>query len=199
VIYSGLDWSEDIGEQRGCIAMVHFDETGLSQLEDELAAARRRLGRAPDYVFKHVDAKTNAHEQFYAAISNVRSFRAHVYIYDRTLWTPRHAKPTRGDHCICDGIVALSLSCPEELVADQTLYIDLPRKELGVVRAFAKVNRQTFRVSGRRSFRDIKPRPDDRLDGTIVQVADMIAGEVREQGGAAGPYLSPIAARIEVV
>jgi hypothetical protein len=84
------------------------------------------------------------------------------------------------------------------LVADQTLYIDLPRNELGVVRPFAKVIRHTSREYGRRSFRDIKPQPDDRLDGTIVQVADMIAGEVREQGGVNGPYLARLAARIEV-
>jgi hypothetical protein len=41
--------------------MVHVDESDLSNLEAALAAARRRLGRGPDYVFKHVGAKENVH------------------------------------------------------------------------------------------------------------------------------------------
>jgi hypothetical protein len=92
--------------------MVHVDESDLSNLEAALAAARRRLGRGPDYVFKHVGAKENVHHQFYRAITEISSLKAHVYRYDRTNWNLQHARAADGDPCICDGIISLTLGCP---------------------------------------------------------------------------------------
>jgi hypothetical protein len=199
MIYSGLDWSEDVGGPLGYIAMVHVDESDWLKLENELATARIRLGRGSNYVFKHVDAKPRVHDQFYMAIANVSSLQAHVYRYDRSNWSLQHAKAACGDPCICDAFITLTLRCPRGVVENQTLYIDLPRRERDIVVAFATALRHSVGGARQRSFRHIKPRPDDRLEGGIVQVADMIAGEVREQSGIGGPYLPRLGSRIRIV
>jgi hypothetical protein len=84
-------------------------------------------------------------------------------------------------------------------VDDQILLIDLPRRERDVLEAFRTAIRKSMRQAHRAPFRSIKPHPDLRLEGGIVQVADMIAGEVREYAGIRGPFLEPLACRIKMV
>ena len=199
MIYSGLDWSEDVGGPLGYIAIVHVHEADLPNLETELAAARRRLGRDSDYVFKHVGAKENVHHVFYNAITAIPSLKAHLYRYDRSNWNLQHAKAADGDACVCDGIITLTLGCPADLVDDQILLIDLPRRERDVLQAFRTAIRQSMRQAHRAPFRSIKPHPDHRLEGGIVQAADMLAGEVREQSGIGGPFLGSLGSRVRMV
>jgi hypothetical protein len=55
-----------------------------------------------------------------------------------------------------------------------------------------------LRVNDRQSFKNVKARPDHRSDSSIIQVADMIAGEVRVNGGKLGPNLASIREKIEL-
>jgi hypothetical protein len=179
--------------------MVHVDGSDLATLENELAAARRRLGQKSDYPFKHTDAKQITHRHLYRAISNVPTFTADVCAYDRSSWSLRHAPPTCGDPCICDAFISLTLGCPRHLIEKQILYIDYPRRERDVVIAFATALRNSMKGTFQRSFRHIRPRPDDRLEGGIIQAADMIAGEIREYPSLGGPYLPHLGSRIRIV
>jgi hypothetical protein len=45
----------------------------------------------------------------------------------------------------------------------------------------------------------MQPCPDHRIEGGIVQIADMLEGEYREQHGLDGPYLPRIETRITVL
>lgn len=197
VVHSGLDWSEDIGGPWTVIAMVSIDQDDLEDLDREFAFARRNMGRDDDFVFKHLGAKPRVHREFYSAIVRVRSFQARVYRFDRSRWQQTFVKSAAGDPCICDGIITLAKGCPTCLVANQLLHIDLPRKPEGrIVDAFRTAIRKELRASKMVSFADVRPRPDDRRDGAIIQAADMIAGEVREIGGLGGPYLPLLGTRI---
>lgn len=99
-----------------------------------------------------------------------------------------------GRDLTCLAIIELVKEIPDLLVAGQLLYLDLPRKEKRLVLDYRTAIRQALRVSGRRSFADVKPRPDHRDDSATVQVADMIAGEIAEQGGIGGIYLPRLVA-----
>jgi hypothetical protein len=84
-------------------------------------------------------------------------------------------------------------------VDDQMLYIDLPRKEGKRVQRYRTTIRQAMRRARQPAFRDMKPRPDDHVDGALIQVADMVAGEVRQESGLAGLYLPALRSRVAIV
>lgn len=79
------------------------------------------------------------------------------------------------------------------------LLIDLPRSEKGIVDAFRTIIRKELRQAWRAGLRNVRPRPGHRPDGTIIQAADMIAGDVRQFDGLGGPYLPRPGARIRLV
>jgi hypothetical protein len=178
------------------MAMVHIAGDDMAILETEIAAARKRLGYSPHHVFKHTEAKEEAHDQFYVALARIPSLTAHVYGYRRTSWVVRYPSPASGDSRVCDALIALTLACPRHVVEGQTPYIDLPRRERDVVIAFATALRRSMKGTRQRSFGKIQPQPDDRLAGGIVQAADMIAGEVRQHGELGGPYLARLGGRV---
>lgn len=94
----------------------------------------------------------------------------------------------RGDHFVSDCIINLLSACPPEITQDQMLLNDLPRREKVIVDSFRTTIRQELRRSQRAGLRDVRPRPDHRADGTIIQAADMIAGDVRQFHGLGGPF-----------
>jgi hypothetical protein len=202
VIYSGLDWSGAPGPGQGSFlvfAVVHVDETDLPVLETELTAAAMRLAWPRTYVFKHVSAVPNTHREFYQALAHI-PFSAHIHMLDKARWWDQYGgKGARGDVCICDGITTLLLQCPPAVTSDQTLYIDLPHKERTTIQKYREVIRSGLRGADRRTFRHIKARADNRRDGGIIQIADMLAGEVAELRGIGGPYLPGIKARVALV
>jgi hypothetical protein len=169
----------------------------LQHLDRALTVARRNMDRDESFVFKHLGAKPRVHREFYDAIAAIASFQAHVYRFDRSRWRQPYFRSTHGDPCICDGIITIVKACPPYLVANQLLHIDLPRKPEGhIVAAYRTAIRKELRTAHLKSFADVRPRPDNRRDGAIVQVADMIAGEVREFAGPGGPYLPRFGGRI---
>lgn len=98
-----------------------------------------------------------------------------------------------------DSIVELVSKCPDEFVAGQGLLVDVPAKETVVISAIRDSLRRALASSGRRSFGKVKPCPDHRADGIVVQVADMLAGALQDQAAMEGPYLTPLARRITLV
>jgi hypothetical protein len=123
-----------------------------------------------------------------------------VHMLDKSAWHAQYGgKGSRGDDCLCDGICSLILGCPDWITADQTLYIDLPHKERTTITKYRQVIRSSLIGADRENFRRIKARPDNRRDGGLIQIADMVSGEVAENQGIKGPYLSGLSSRIVLV
>jgi len=172
----------------------------LPALDAALATARTRLGFDPGYVFKHTRAKcsNDIHDRFYEALHPI-AFAAHVRVMDKAAWRDQHAGRTRGADSICDGIIDLILGCPDHVVARQVLYIDLPANEEKTIQTYRTSIRRALTGVRRTGLRDVRPCPDHRQHGGIIQVADMIAGEVREHEGLRGPYLPALGSRVRLV
>jgi hypothetical protein len=201
VIYSGLDWSGSPGNAHGpwlVIAISHVDEADISTLDTELAQARARLRVAPDFVFHHSDASDRTKAEFFAALQRA-PVTAHVYMLNKSAWSAQYVTGSSGTDCILDGIIRLIASCPPHCVNEQMLYIDLQRREVEVVKRYRTTIRQALRRAKQPAFRDMKPRPDDQNDAALIQVADMVAGEVREHSGINGPYLPAHRHQITIV
>jgi hypothetical protein len=202
VIYSGLDWSGSPGNEPHdrllTFAIVHLDGDLLPDLDAQLSEARRRLRLLSSTPFHHVGASLAAHREFYAAIARI-PILARVLVIDKTSWDHDYLKRSRGNDRICDGVVDLVCACPDEVVAGQGLFVDLRRKDMAQVRQMRAAMKARLHLDGRRTFENVQPCPDHRIHGGLVQVADMIAGEVREQGGISGPYLRSLGAKVMLV
>ena len=199
MIYSGVDWSGSPGREPHdpllVLAIVHFDEQILSDLERELAAVRATLRLPLTYPFKHLGASTAIHRHLFAVLGRL-DMQAHVLIIDKATWTKDYLRRSTGPERICDGVIALIIGCPDPLVNGQRLFVDLQRRDMDQLRDIRTALRHALRGVGRRSFANVQPCPDHRLHGGIIQVADMIAGEVHQQGGLIGPYLPALGAKI---
>jgi hypothetical protein len=180
------------------MTIVHFDEVVLTALRQALQTVRSRLRLPPDYAFRHVNASASARRAFFATLAQSR-FQGHVLLIDKTMWTDHYRKQSRGPDRIRDGVVRLVLECPDDLFAGQRLFIDLERRDMEQIRVLRTALRQLLRTAQRSSFTNVQPSPDHRLHGEIIQVADMIAGEVREQKSLSGPYLPLLGAKIRIV
>ena len=201
MIYSGLDWSGSPGEAHGpwlVIAVAHLDEADLSILDLELANVRAMLRLDPNFVFHHRETTDQTRKAFFGALCRV-PVSAHVHMLNKRTWSSVYMAGSSGTDCICDGIVTLLTKCPQDVVDGQMLYIDLPRREGKLVQRYRTTIRQAMRRARQPAFRDMKPRPDDHADGALIQVADMIAGEVRQHSGMAGPYLPSLRHLVEIV
>lgn len=154
-----------------------------------------RTLRLPDrFIFRHVSCSQQAHRAFYDAIVHL-PFSAHVY---EAAPTPS-GQPVDGFGELRRAIETIALGCPELVVANQKLYIDLERRDMRLVRQLRTSVRQALRRVGRETFANMQPCPDHRIEGGIVQIAGMLAGEYREQRGLAGPSLPRIETRITVL
>lgn len=206
-ILSGLDWSGSPGDPRrtpGCnprfvIVAAHVRVADVANLDGALAALRGTLRLPPNYFFKHQGAADRTRREFFSTVQGV-PFTAHARVVDKMADLDiGYFARTTGPEQITEAIVGLVCGCPDRLVADQTLLIDLPRSELPFIRELRTALRRALRGNARRSFQKVTPCPDHRVDGSIVQLADMIAGEIHERGRITGPYLDLVMQMIEVV
>lgn len=201
VIYSGLDWSGSPGKEHGpwlVYAMVHVDEADLATMDDELNKVRADLRLDQDFTFHHSETTPATKKAFFSALRRV-PLSAHVYMLSKARWSAVYVSGSSGTDCIIDGIIQLIVRCPAGVVAEQILYIDLPRQEGKLVQHYRTTIRQALRLSKVPAFKRMKPRPDDREDAALIQIADMISGQVREHDGLAGPYLPALRAQITIV
>jgi hypothetical protein len=179
-------------------AMVHLVDRDLPQLQDALAMTRRELRVTEHFAFHHVGASVAVHERLYAALRAV-PFAARVLLVDKELWTPDYISRSSGPDRISDGLIRLVLACPDDVIARQRLLIDLEPRDRRIVRELAAAVRRSLQGVGRESFARVQACPDTRGGyGELIQIADMIAGEVREQGGIGGRYLSTLGGRIQL-
>ena len=192
VILSGIDWSGSPDHDSSLFyAMVHLEGNRVPEFEAALRAAKARLRVPERCAFRHVGCSDAAHRAFYDVIAEI-PFEARLLIVPPT---PRDS-PIRGHEEIRAAIVRLILDCPDAVVARQKLYIDLERRDSKQVREPRTRVRRELGARGRRTFENIQPCPDHRSEGGIVQLADMLAGELREHGSAGGPYLQRISRKL---
>lgn len=179
---------------------MHFSDEELATLSGALQDARASLGIPPDYVFKNNGTGPRTREGFFRALGPL-DFSAHVHVLNKRSWAAtQRGKPT-GPNCIRDGIVSLVMACPDEVVARQVLYLDIePSQRTELTRLKTEI-RQALRAARprRTGFADVRGCEDHRNLGAIIQVADMLAGQVNDHGGLAGPHLPSFSSRIALV
>lgn len=198
---TGLDWSGSPGDPRKTpqsspywvFAAVTIAIDRLVVLRESLSNARGALRIDPNFTFKHIHASQRTHDVVFQALAGV-PLCIHVLIIDKRNLDVTGRGGILGRALTCASIIDLVKEMPNQLVAGQLLYLDLPRKEKRLVIDYRTAIRRTLREAGRKSFADVKPRPDDRDDSATVQVADMIAGEIAENGGLGGIYLPRLSA-----
>ena len=97
---------------------------------------------------------------------------------------------------IRDGVVDLVMGCPADL---QLLRIDLDPNDRSTQTELSTAIRRAQRAAGRVTAKKVVGCADDGTDGEIIQVADMLAGEIREHGGLGGQNLARLGAKICLV
>lgn len=201
MIYSGLDWSGSPG-RRGdsqiVFAVAHVDGQEVAALDRVLAELRSQLRVPSTFVFRHAGASQRTQDLFFTALPRM-PIRAHAYVMDSAAWASPFSTWPDGNQQLCHGIIELVLGCPDAVVAGQILYIDLPATEESRLVSYRTTLRKALQGAWRTGFRNVRPCPDHRLQGAIVQVADMIAGEINEQSGLAGPYRIALQSRVRLV
>lgn len=204
MIYSGLDWSGTPGPEQGAtvvFAVVHFPENALRTLNGALDVARSALGVSPSYVFKNNGTRPRTREAFFRAIAPL-DFSAHIHMLDKRQWAERQQPgQATGPQLIRDGIVSLVTACPAELVARQVLFVDIPPSQRAELSELQTKIRRALRTTQppRMGFAALRGCEDHRRHGAIIQVADLLAGQVKDYGGIAGPHLPALGTRITMV
>lgn len=202
MIYSGLDWSGSPGEEHGrtvTFAVVHFATEDLARLHRALDGVRDALTLSRSYVFKNNGSGPITRAAFFNAIRPLE-FTAHVYVLDKGQWAATQIGRPTGPNCIRDGVVSLILACPNDVVARQVLYVDIDPGQRAELMQMRTAIRQALRETRPRrlGFSDVRGCEDHRTLGAIIQVADMIAGQVADHGGVAGPHLPALGGRIHL-
>lgn len=203
MIYSGLDWSGSPGEEHGdfvTFAAVHFSQEELGKLPIALACARRNANLRPNYVFKNNGSGQETRSAFFNAIRPL-DFSATVHQFNKQAWAEAQTGRPTGPQCILDGVVTLVLACPDEVVSKQVLYVDIDPSQRAEITQMKTAIRQALRAARPRrfGFEDVRGCEDHRKLGSIIQVADLIAGQVRDHNGLDGPFLPLLGRRIVLV
>ena len=204
-IVTGLDWSGDAGDPAKSpgqsllvFAAVHVRDSDVGLVQTNLAGVRRRLGVPHEYVFKHAGSSDKTKAATFQAIAQMPVSMT-VLSIQKAEWESTYLKRSTGIDRINDAIMELVCRLPDSLVEDQFLLIDLPRGELQTIKDLRVAIRKVLYGSGRRSFKNVRPRPDHRDETATIQIADMVAGEFRKQGACTGPHLSVIASKMTVL
>ena len=203
MIYSGIDWSGDVGDPAKSslsplfvTVIAHIDGQDLPLLAQTLDGVRAARGLPPRFAFRYSSSSERVRAAFFAAICHV-PITARASIIDKRTWGPatfRSRGWDRINQCIADVVCG----CPPELIAGQVVLIDQPKHETAAVRGTAATLKRALQGVGIAPFPQIKPCPDHRAQGLVIQVADMVAGALHDAGGVTGAYLAPLAGRITV-
>jgi hypothetical protein len=199
VIYTGVDWSGDPGDparRPGISPLFVFACVSIAGEDLPFLSARlahvRALRRLPnDHCFKHLTSKPGVRFAFFQAVA-LLPIRIHSTVIDKQWWGEDYLRGSDGLLRICDAIVKLISCCPDDIVARQSLLIDLDRSAAKEVRTIRANLRIALAGQKRLPFAKVRACPNHRDLGEIVQIADMVAGELRERGEWGGPYLEMI-------
>lgn len=185
--YSGLDRSGHPGNPRADgmsdylvigLAQVHGND--LPHLAQVLADIRHGSGLAPRFTFKYSHFSDKVKAAFFSQIPVVTLTTRLAQIDKRDWYEPRRSG--RPNEWLDEAIAQLVCCSPRETIVDQVLLIDRSKKEMAAVRRTAAVIKQALKGAGMQPYPQIKPCPDTRSQGEIVQVVDMFAGAYRAQG-----------------
>ena len=206
-VVSGVDWSGDAGDPRKVpgssprliTVVAHVERSDWPVFEIALAAARRQRGLGESFVFHHGKCRPVIRQAFFDELRNV-PYSAHARIVDKRTWPVEFIRRTSGDERIRSEIVALILTCADDVIGGQILLVDCPKAEMRNVIAIKTAINQALATHGRAGLRLVKPCPDHhRSQGAIIQVADMIAGALHDSGDTSSPYLHSLRGKIQLV
>lgn len=200
MIYSGLDWSGSPGKERGrtiVFAALHIARDDLPRLDSALGSARSVLRLPEGHAFRHNGASSRARREFFGAIQHLQ-FSGHIFILDKVHWASQQTGKPTGPKCIRDGIIRLVEGCPDGVVARHVLYVDIdPSQKAELVSLKTDIRNALKLARPRRTgYADVRGCPDTRNLGAMIQVAEMIAGEVMDYQALEGPCLTLIRDRL---
>jgi hypothetical protein len=162
------------------VAAAHVDRELLSELDAELNQARRSHRLPSTYAFKYSGSRPVIRESFYSAVSRT-SFDVTVLATDKTNWDPSEYSSTTGRLRIARAVSSVLCIAPEHYISGQRVLIDLPASEGRFVQEVRQEIRAALRRHGRESIRALKPVPDHRSEGAIIQLADFAAGLILDE------------------
>jgi hypothetical protein len=203
---SGLDWSGDAGDPRYesqspylVIAAAHLAHDDLADLTTQLSDLRQRRGLPPNFVFKYSGAPRKLVEQFFLVIGSTGVTATIVYA-DKREWSPSSRRGRPRDRL---NVLIARLICEADprFIDGQVILVDRDRSEKGANRETERVVHQLLRVRIPPVSRMpvLRPCPDHRSDGLLVQVADMFAGAIRADPTLRSPVLTPVRNNIVLI
>jgi len=203
---SGIDWSGDAGDPdrtpgRSALLIVVSAQLATDRVPDLAGAMEdvRRTRRLPDgFTFRYSSCRPSIREAWFARVPSI-PVEVTALVIDKRNWNRDYMRRTTGDDRVLHGVVKVVLAMPARHVAGQRLLIDYPSRERRKVDAIARAIASACRAGGQQSFSAVRPCPDDRRDGDIVQVADMIAGALRDRDRSGTALLASFGNRVKVV
>jgi hypothetical protein len=187
---SGLDWSGDPGDPRRqtgadpgfTIAIASARREDIAIIEERLNACRNGLGHGPRYVFHYKASDSRSRERFFMALKGL-PVSIVVHHVDRRNWSPSYLSSTTGPERIREAISNAVVAMNTQHITHGILMVDQRRDEKNFIGHLRRGLRVTVRHMEIDGFAKIVPRPDDRDDTQLIQIADMFAGDVRRGGG----------------
>lgn len=179
---TGIDWSGDLGEPSNAessrwivLSAVHIPSDEIEALTNALLKARRRRKLPDHYVFKYSGSRPAIRESLFEALSNV-DFRSTILGIDKRTWSFDELHPIHPNVRLAASLANLIIDAPPECTSGCNILVDLPRSEKRVIAEIQGQIRSAIRQEHRRPIKSLRPVPESRLEGSVIQVADMLAG-----------------------
>jgi len=132
------------------------------------------------YPFKYSGSRPLIRDAFFSALGDA-PITITALVINKSAWNKEQIRATPGTVRIAQAVAGLLLAAPQEIIANQRIMIDLPSNEEKIVRLVRDEIRNRLRSEGRDSIRALKPVPDHRLQGGLIQIADMAAGLIQDE------------------
>jgi hypothetical protein len=161
-----------------------------------LERIRERRGLPSSFAFRFSNCATAVREEFFRATADL-PLQSWVLVIDKRQWTAEDLR-LRGPERLNRHVADLVSRCPQESISKQIVLIDLPKKENAVVLAQRAAILARLRTLEYSHAPQINACPDHRIQGAIVQAADMVAGAVQRESGLLGPLLGPMYRRVHL-
>ncbi len=191
VTYVGLDWSGDPGDpgkagsQRLLVyASIEVEQATLPDLSAALGKVRQSLSLPATYCFRYATSRQRIREAFLDEIMTI-DWAGAVSIIDKSEWSERYLRSTTGPDRLIDGCAAHFVTPAVRISNDRFLVVDASRSEGVFVRQIRSRLSSVARTNNTDPFGKVKPIPDHRPDGEIVQLADMVAGIFADEAATA--------------
>lgn len=206
MIYSGLDWSGNPGDATKSphenswfvVALCHVDGNDMETLAAAFVQLRASLKLRNNHVFKHQHSVERTRRAFFEMIAPL-PVTATVLAIDKRNWDATYLARSTGPQRVYDAIVDLVLHCGVATVAGQHLLVDMHRAEPDFIRNVKLTLRRSLHGQRRANFKNVKARPDHRGDSAIIQLADLIAGDIRANAGTPSVLLHGASRKLKVI